>query len=144
MADDIIGQRRSDTDAKLDAVRAEFLRQLGDDRDSILGQRTAVYVTGSCGRGDAGSASDLDPYAVDLNNTRSEQRADAIEIALNAAAKASGLEELDADGKHARLVDSDSLFKYLGDPKDDQEGALTRRMLLLLESRPLENVEAYE
>ena len=144
MTDDIIGRRRSDTDAKLEIVRNEFLRQLGDEREAIIGARTAVYVTGSCGRGDVGAASDLDPYVVDLDNRRSDERAAAIGAALTTSAAAAGLEGLDADGSYAELVDAESLFQSLGDPKDDETGALTRRMLLLLESRPLENSDAYE
>src|SRR5690606_39931962 len=36
-----------------------------------------------------------------------------------------------------------SLFEFLGSPLDDTTGALNRRMLLLLESRPLANEDAY-
>lgn len=65
-ADDIIQARRAKTDELLERVRVAFLERLGPERDSALGSHTTVYVTGSCGRGDMGAASDLDPYVVSL------------------------------------------------------------------------------
>ncbi|MEM9691765.1 MAG: hypothetical protein AAGA56_04425 [Myxococcota bacterium] len=70
--------------------------------------------------------------------------ADAIEEALSHALSNVGLPGLDADGKYARLVAGSSLLQHLCSPEDDESGALTNRMLLVLESQPLINRGAYE
>lgn len=148
MAADIIQTRRERTADLLERVKVAFLDELGEDRDELLGTQTSVYVTGSCGRGDMGAASDLDPYVVQLDPPASsdgtQDAANAIDAGLQRAVKRVGLPELDADGTYARLVTAESLFKNLGSPDDDLSGALTKRMLLLLESRPLVNDQAYD
>lgn len=148
MTADIIQERRAYTDALLQRVQTSFLEQLGDERDAALGTHTTVYVTGSCGRGDMGAASDLDPYVVCVDAAtfpvRAENAADFIAAALRHAVERVGLPALDADGEFARLVTAESLFEHLGSKLDDQTDALTKRMLLLLESRPLVNREAYD
>jgi predicted nucleotidyltransferase len=146
---DIIQVRRANTTALLESVRAALLDALGGERDEALGTHTTVYVTGSCGRGDMGTASDLDPYVVRVDSAvsttaPSEKAAKAIASALRTAVERVALPELDHDGDYARLVTAESLFDYLGSPTDDETGALTKRMLLLLESRPLVNNEAYD
>lgn len=143
MPADIIRERRLRTQAVLGVVKDAFERELGASRDARLGTRTTVFVTGSAGRGDMGPASDLDPYVVRLDDAVTDEDADAIEHALEAALRRTGLPGLDADGRHARLVAGTSLFEHLGDPEDDKSGALTKRMLLLLESHPLVNPGAY-
>ncbi len=147
MTPDIIQARKANTNASLERVRTAFLEQLGDERAAALGTHTTVYVTGSGGRGDMGAASDLDPYVVGVDAVtvpaHSENAADVIAAALRHAVKRAGLPELDAEGKYARLVTAEPLFEHLGSPKDDQTDALTKRMLLLLESRSLVNEGAY-
>lgn len=144
----IIQARRARTNEVLERIRAAFLDQLGDHRDTTIGTHTTVYATGSCGRGDMGDASDLDPCVVYLDDgiaaSRSEDATDVIADALRQAVEHVGLPELDANGDYARLVTAESLFSNLGSPTDDESGALTKRMLLILESRPLVNDEAYK
>lgn len=144
MSADRIEERRLRTDAVLHVVREAFVRELGAARTSLLGDHTTVFVTGSAGRGDMGPASDLDPYVVRIVGDVPGADADAIEGALKTALQVTGLPGLDADGRHARLVAGTSLFEHLGDPEDDQSGALTKRMLLLLESRPMINRPVYD
>lgn len=95
-----------------------------------------------------GAASDLDPYVVRVHAGGSgisdEDAATAIAWALREAVRDAGLPELDANGEYASLVTAESLFESLGSPLDDETGALTRRMLLLLESRPVVNEAAYQ
>lgn len=95
-----------------------------------------------------GAASDLDPYVVRVHDRGSvfsdEDAATTIASALRKAVCDAGLPELDANGEYASLVTAQSLFESLGSPLDDETGALTRRMLLLLESRPVVNEAAYQ
>ena len=144
MPADIIAERKKRTNAVLGAVRDIFVREVGDSWDTVIGDHTTIYVTGSAGRGDMGPASDLDPYVVREGGDASEVHGLAIETALENALARTGLPPLDANGDHARLVSGQTLFDHLGSPKDDESGALTKRMLLLLESQPLVNPEAYQ
>ena len=145
MAIEIIEERRARTKAILGVVRDTFLRELdGAEGEEALDAATTVYVTGSAGRGDMGPASDLDPYVVRVDGAVSKTHADKIEGALSGALAKVGLPGLDGDGKYARLVTGSSLFDHLGSPEDDSTGALTKRMLLLLESQPLVRPEAYD
>lgn len=147
MSADIIQARREKTADLLNQVREAFLEELGEERDRVLGTRTTVYVTGSCGRGDMGAASDLDPYVVSLGGRMSSGRSadfeNSVDSALKTAIARVGLPELDAGGNYARLVSAESLTEHLGAKEDDNSDALTRRMLLLLESKPLINPAAY-
>lgn len=146
-AEDIFQARREKTDETLERVRVAFLERLGEGGLSAVGSHTTIYATGSGGRGDMGAASDLDPYVVTLESSAALSMRDAsaaIAEALRSAVDDVGLPELDRDGEYASLVTAESLFENLGDPADDQSGALTRRMLLILESRALVNPDAYE
>ncbi len=144
MTEDIVAQRRAFTESVLrevsDVLRIE-LKAVGSE---VLCGGTTIYVTGSAGRGDMGPASDLDPYVIDIDGRATADQSEAIEGALKATLLKLGLPELDADGEYARLVGAASLLSHLGEPLDDEKGALTKRMLLLLESQPLINPEAYE
>lgn len=144
MTADIIEARRAHTRQVLDEVREAFLDAVGEARATALGEHTTVYVTGSCGRGDMGPASDLDPYVVRVDGSVNDADRDVLATALADAVKKVGLPDLDNNGEYARLVQAESLFNQLGSPQDDQQNALTRRMLLLLESRPLVNKGAYD
>ena len=147
MSPDPIQTRRTSTRALLGRVQTALLEKLGDNHESLLGTHTTIYATGSCGRGDMGAASDLDPYVVRVDgampSARSNVDADLIAAALRQAVKQVGLLDLDADGEYARLVTAESLFENLGNVDDDKTGAFTKRMLLLLESRPLVGESAY-
>lgn len=129
-------------------VLEALLEHLGNQFDSVIGDHTTIYLTGSCGRGDMGAASDIDPYVVRIDRStlsaQSNDDSDIIASALRAAVRKVGLPDLDAHGEYARLVTAESLTENLGNVDDDKSGALTKRMLLLLESRPLLGRDAYE
>ena len=94
-----------------------------------------------------GAASDLDPYVVSLAPSAvtadTSSASSLIASALAGAIEDTGLPELDRGGEYASLATAESLFENLGDPEDDRSGALTRRMLLILESRPLVNPDPH-
>ncbi len=146
-ADALIAARRAFTQETLDATRAAFRRELdarGAAEDTIFGAHTTLYAVGSSGRGDMGRGSDLDLYVVGEARPHPVQpNPPFLAAALSAAIAEVGLPPLDGEGKYAVPVPARSLLAHLGDPKDDSSGALTKRMLLLLESQPLFGEEAY-
>lgn len=66
------------------------------------------------------------------------------EHAVAAANEAAELPPLDGEGKYLEQVEADRLLDLLGDPDDDGLGMLTKRMLLILESRVLLGKSAYD
>jgi len=137
---DILEQRRERTTSLLADVRSRFLAKWPS-----LEANTTVYVVGSAGRLEMGGGSDLDPYIVTGVGSEGSASADGMELlsALRESIRAAGLPDLDADGEHAEPVTAASLVGHLGDPSDDSSGAMTKRILLLLESQPLVHPEAY-
>ena len=56
---EILDRRRQET-----AARVKMLREALGDAEKLCGERACVYATGSFGRGEAGSHSDLDLFIV--------------------------------------------------------------------------------
>ncbi len=137
--------RKRFTDEKFGSIQSHLEETLRACQDEFIGDHTFVYATGSCGRGDMGTFSDLDPYVVRIGEDNSEHDR-VIHEALVAANAAAGLPTLDADGKHARAIQAHHLIDRLGAPEDDsrEDGVFTKRMLLLLESRVLLGEAAYD
>lgn len=145
---DILEQRRDRTERLLAEVRSHFAAKWPS-----LDPDTTIYVVGSAGRSEMGDGSDLDPYIVtEVGSEGSAGGATAgsasadgegMLSALHNSIRRAGLPELDAGGEHAQPVTAAFLVRYLGDPNDDSEGAMTKRILLLLESKPLVHPDAY-
>ena len=145
---DILEHRRDRTERLLADVRSRFLAKWPS-----LDPDTTIYVVGSAGRLEMGDGSDLDPYIVTGVGSEGSAGGAAAEgasadgagmlSALHDSIRAAGLPDLDAGGKHAQPVTAAFLTQDLGDPNDDSKGALTKRILLLLESQPLVHPEAY-
>ncbi len=145
-------------------VRQRFTNQkLSDLKEALKeAERIAegvacVYATGSFGRGEASSHSDLDLFIVGkvseikgkdgkVEQKRLLSRLD--EICLKAelikTARTMGFPEFSQDGRfivHCTVAD---LVKSLGTPEDDAFNTFTARMLLLLESTPIVGKSVYQ
>lgn len=148
-------QRREFTETKADALR----EALGDAQARLNG-RACVYATGSFGRLEANSNSDLDLFIVGLNkplddggdgsskrhveSRLSNLDAICIKADLIKAVRRLGLPEFDGDGKYLSDFPLHDLINTLGEPNDDASNTLTARLLLALESRCLLGKEAYD
>lgn len=112
---------------------AKVIREL-DKQKSELGEKTTIGVAGSLGRLEASGQSDLDCIVIAEDATSAEKAKDAIEK----IAKEFKLALPKPGGVFSKPSTIDELTKDIGAFTDDL-GALGRRMLLLLECRPLYN-----
>lgn len=109
----------------------------------LVGDKAAVYVTGSYGRGEASSHSDLDLFIVGRSDAagsgRMFPRLD--EICLKADLIRSAQREcfppFSGDGEYLEHYTVGHLVQSLGTPEDDATNTFTARLLLLLESKVL-------
>ncbi len=145
MSEDIFGGRRSRTQVVVEGLVSELRKRLGEEFERCIGDHTCVYVTGSCGRGEMGTGSDLDAYIVTLAPVADAGLGNTIVDAIRGANEACGLPEIDGGGRYLKPVSVDALCNRLGfQDDDDSRNLLTKRMLLLLESRPLLGGSVYE
>lgn len=128
-----------------------LLRSLSHAQNSF-GSKACVYVTGSFGRNEAGSNSDLDLFIVgrrisdpgaDRQNVLRRLDEICLKAGLIKATRECGLPEFDGDGRFLVRHSIVDLVKTLGQPHDDALNTFTARLLLILESRPLIGVEIY-
>ena len=138
--------------ALLEDRRREAARRLGelrsklDSSDADYSGKACVYVTGSFGRAEASSHSDLDLFIVGLTEDQKPNGRRRILSAIDEALLKAGLiraarnlsfPEFDRDGEFLVHHALDDLVRTLGHPRDDVVNTFTARLLLLLESRPL-------
>jgi hypothetical protein len=142
MESEIFGKRKSYTDRVVQQVEQSLRTEFGDEHDSLIGDHTCIYATGSCGRGEMGVGSDLDAYVVRVTDHVSS--AETMKAAVMRANHAAGLPALDNEGRYLEMVSANQILDLLGSPRDDSEGVLTKRILLLLESRVLLGEAAHQ
>jgi hypothetical protein len=141
-----IVKRREETAKRLDALRAML-----SDAAKVVNDKACVYVTGSFGRGEASSHSDLDLFIVgrtvgqDQPPRRALSRLDEICVKADLIETVRNLKipEFSGDGEYLVHYTVDQLVKTLGHPNDDASNTFTARLLLLLESKPLLGEEVY-
>ncbi|CAO4179754.1 Polymerase nucleotidyl transferase domain-containing protein [Methylorubrum aminovorans] len=130
------------------STRTAELRELLVPAAKIVTGSACVYATGSYGRNEASTYSDLDLFIVSkrkgnigtIEEGESKlKRLDGIRVMadLIEATRRLGLPDFDNDGKYLTHHPVHSLTKTLGKPEDDAENTFTARLLLLLESSPL-------
>lgn len=136
--------------------RTEALQKKLGNASQLLGEKACVYATGSFGRLEASSESDLDLFIVGkvesvesgegAVNKRQLSRLDEICVKadLIEATRELKFPDFDGDGKYLAHYSVDELTKTLGKPEDDANNTLTGRLLLFLESRPLIGEGAYQ
>jgi hypothetical protein len=126
------------------------LRELGDalNADPLLdGHPLCVYVTGSYGRLEAWSQSDVDPFFLYDSADRTQRfpwtRFVRLSARLIEIAEEMEFPPFSKDGKYLEVQYVSEMERVLGSPHDDSLNAFTARMLLLLESQPLHDDAVY-
>lgn len=148
-----IDSRRTYTTARLE----DLTSQLSESK-KLAGDVACLCATGSYGRLEASSYSDLDIFIVGLNK-RSDGGDDlsktleselsrlneiCIKADLIAAARSIGIREFDADGQYLVHYSISKLIGLLGKPEDDASNTFTSRLLMLLEGRALVGQETFD
>lgn len=111
--------------------------------------RFSIYVTGSYGRLEASARSDLDLFFIlDDSYPAKTRKIDkltktVIDASLIRIIEEMGLPEFSNEGQYLEIHPLSEIVETLGGPEDDYRNHFTARMLLLLESRPIYNPEAY-
>ncbi|MEP3439084.1 MAG: nucleotidyltransferase domain-containing protein [Hoeflea sp.] len=141
-----LSARKTKTESRIAQLKNEL-----ENAAAKLGSKACVYATGSFGRLEAGSKSDLDLFIVskiaevDGAVTSQLRHLDAILVKadLISAIRKLGIPDFDADGKYLDHYSVKQFTDSIGSPDDDANNTLTGRLLLFLESRPLLGEEAY-
>jgi len=116
--------------------------------------KACVYATGSFGRGEASSHSDLDLFIVGKRNGKPgpDQKEGSLlkqldDILIKAdlieATRELGIPEFSGDGRYLTHYSVHEFTKTLGTPEDDVTNTFTARLLLLLESCSLLEESVY-
>lgn len=109
--------------------------------EPLVREDASVVVFGSLGRFEVTSESDIDwTYLID---GQADLRHQATALQVDAAIAAVGKKRPGREGVFGNLAFSHDLLQYIGG-QDDTNANLTRRILLLLESRPIGRREAYD
>lgn len=135
--------RKNDTRARISK-----LQELLPEAEAIVKGRACAYATGSFGRLEASSYSDLDIFIVGKNDQdggsllkRLDEiclKADLIEVTRKL-----NIPEFSGDGRYLVHYALNELIKTLGTADDDAVNTFTARLLLLLESQPLLETAVY-
>jgi predicted nucleotidyltransferase len=146
----LLSSRRSFSEQKLNLLRAELA-----EAERIISGKACVYATGSFGRLEATSQSDLDVFIVSktafdrtdgkdlIVNQLSNLDSILVKAELIKAISRLEMPNFDADGKYLECHTVDRLKDRLGTSNDDHDNTLTGRLLLFLESRPLIGSDVY-
>lgn len=140
-----IAARRTLTREKF-ALLAKELEQAG--APLIVDGRACVYATGSVGRGEMSSRSDLDIFII-RDSAVSAPLTKLDEIRLKArlieVGRKLGFPEFSDDGEYVKAYDVKAdLLAKLGTRQDDYDNVFTARLLLLLESCPVLGSDVYD
>jgi hypothetical protein len=141
-----LADRRASTADRL----ATLIAELKAAEDLARG-KACVYATGSFGRGEASSHSDLDLFIVGKNRTDGQKGSllrPLDEICLKAeligVTRRLGFPDFTDDGRYLTQYSVADFTKTLGTPEDDVTNTFTARLLLLLESHPLAEPTVYD
>ena len=138
-----LAERRTQTEARLKKLRDQLT-----EAEARLAGKACVYATGSFGRCEASTHSDLDLFIAGKKDGRPgpDQKEGSLlkrldEICVKAdlieVTRAAGIQDFSGDGRYLVHYSVDEFTKTLGTPEDDVANTFTARLLLLLESRPL-------
>jgi len=140
---EILEKRREQARSRIQALRAELGRA-----QQLCGDSACVYITGSFGRGEAASHSDLDLFIVGQGTSEKPSLSRLNQILVKAdlieTSKKLGLPDFSGDGEYLAHHTAAELSDTLGKPEDDVNNTFTARLLLLLESTPLIGESAYK
>ena len=138
-----LAKRRSETAARIAVLRGRLTAA-----EALAEGKACVYSTGSFGRCEASSFSDLDLFIVGKKDGKPSpegkegsllKRLDEICIKadLIEATRELNIPDFSGDGRYLTHYSVHEFTKTLGTPEDDVTNTFTARLLLLLESRPL-------
>lgn len=123
---------------------ASIQDELGNEFDSVFGDHTTFFVTGSAGRGEMTEGSDIDGYVVRVDGTANRYHDALILVATTKSLKSASLPPLDRSGEFLAMKSAPEVVDRLGSEQDDHTNAFTLRMLFVLESKALMGHAAYE
>lgn len=128
--------------------RLDELTSKLDVEPLLEGHPLCVYVTGSYGRLEAWSGSDIDLFFLYDSADESQRfpwtRFVRLSARLIEATEEMGFPSFSGDGRYLELQYVSDMENVLGSPRDDSLNAFTARMLLLLESQPLHDEDVYD
>lgn len=144
MSQDAITARCQFSEEKL----KELEKRIASDVPELRNCRDlCVYATGSFARRDAGKYSDLDLFFVSTSTDLppvSRIRQMLINADLIRLCNSLGLPEFSGDGQYLEIHSLKTLVEEVGSQREDYFNVFTARLLLLLESTALYNVEVYD
>ena len=141
-------KRREYTEERISLLRSNLA-----GAEELLSGRACVYATGSFGRREASSHSDLDLFIVGKTTNSKDGKKDGMlsrlsEICVKAdlirTTRSVGIPDFDGDGRYLTHQPVHLLTETLGKPEDDVINTFTARLLLLLESCPLLGKDVYD
>jgi hypothetical protein len=140
----LLADRRKETKARINTLQEQL-----QAAEVLVTSKACAYATGSFGRLEASSHSDLDLFIVGKNDNKKRSllkrldeiclKADLIEVTRNL-----GIPEFSGDGIYLVHYPLSKLIGALGTPSDDAVNTFTARLLLLLESHPLLEESVYQ
>jgi hypothetical protein len=140
MSGELLEERRRFSEARLRLLRKGVAKI--PELSSQPG--LSIYVTGSYGRLEAHSKSDLDLFFVSSgDHPIARTTKTLIDAALIRLAKDLDFPPFSNDAQYLEIHDLKEMLQQLGGPEDDFKNFFTARMLLLLESRPVFGDIAY-
>jgi predicted nucleotidyltransferase len=141
MAFDLLKERRDSSAERLQELRGRISAIPELSEQSNL----SIYVTGSYGRLEAHSASDLDLFFISDGDRQVDRTAKIlIDAELIRIAGAMGFPPFSNDAQYLEIHSLNEMLDKLGGAEDDFKNFFTARMLLLLESRPVYGDAAYK
>jgi hypothetical protein len=143
-ADSVLAEREDFSKRRVEEFSTALARELSDYDAEALGDHSCIYTTGSGGRLEMHSGSDLDVFLVRIEGSTSHIQAALLQSAVIRAMDSCRLPRPSQDGRFLTLHSAQEFIDLLGTPEDDERNKLTARMLLLLESRPIQgSVDGY-
>jgi len=138
---ELLDMRKQRANEKLNEITAPF-----SGCNLFAAKQISVFAAGSLGRKDAGGKSDLDLFVISELPDCDRGKLDDLEILAKLIEINNNLKfpPFSNDGQFLKVYSIEEMKGALGHPRDDSENLFTARMLLLLESLPVCNIDLYE
>jgi hypothetical protein len=123
----------------------EFNTHLSTSKELQRQTDYCIYTTGSYGRLEASIYSDLDLFFLIDDKTKfSKISKTLIDADIIRACREMHLPEFSGDGEYLEVHSINDIYSELGSREDDYNNYFTARMLLLLESKAIYNINMYD
>lgn len=125
------------------------LKQNLQKSDFLLAEKACLFATGSLGRLEASTFSDVDPCIVSLCDDNGDSKLDLLtEIRVKSdlveAIEHLNLKDIDGDGKYLGQFTIKELIDQIGKTTDDSSNAFSTRLLMILEGRAVIQQSIFE